>query len=99
MRQFGHVLHCGLHQSRRTPRQRQAVPSVLERRCRTAFVFRMGSLLSITGSDAAQREMAPTLNERQRAYLQATFDTDQAIETDMRSIPYSPFHERPKASD
>lgn len=39
------------------------------------------------------------LNDRQRAYLQAIFDTDQATEADMRSIPFSPFHDRPKASE
>jgi hypothetical protein len=62
-------------------------------------MFRMGSLLSITGSDAAQRGMAPALNDRQRAYLQAIFDTDQTVEADMRAIPFSPFHDRPKASE
>jgi hypothetical protein len=40
----------------------------------------------------------PALNDRQRAFLQAIFDTDQAIEADMRAIPFSPFHDRPKAS-
>lgn len=44
--------------------------------------------------------MAPSaLNERQRAYLQAIFDTDQAVEDEMRRIPFSPFHDRPKASE
>ena len=42
---------------------------------------------------------APDLNERQRAYLVAIFETDQATEADMRSIPFSPFHDRPKASE
>ena len=36
------------------------------------------------------------LNERQRAYVRAIFDTDQAVEADMRAIP---FQTRPKASD
>jgi hypothetical protein len=40
--------------------------------------------------------MSPTrstadLIERQRAYLVAIFETDQAVEKDMRSIPFSPF--------
>ena len=42
---------------------------------------------------------APALNDRQRAYLLAIFETDLAVEADMRSIPFSPFHERPKASE
>jgi len=42
---------------------------------------------------------APALNDRQRAYLLAIFDTDQAVEADMRSIPFSPFQDRPKASE
>jgi hypothetical protein len=42
---------------------------------------------------------APSLNDRQRAYLLAIFETDQAVEKDMRSIPFSPFHDRPKASE
>jgi hypothetical protein len=42
---------------------------------------------------------APTLNERQRAYLLAIFETDQAVEADIRSIPYRPFQPRPKASE
>jgi hypothetical protein len=41
----------------------------------------------------------PALNDRQRAYLQAIFDTDQAVEVDMRAIPFSPFQDRPKASE
>lgn len=41
----------------------------------------------------------PPLNDRQRAYLRAIFDTDQAIEADMRSTLFSPFHDRPKASE
>ncbi len=39
------------------------------------------------------------LNDRQRAYLLAIFEVDQAVEADMRSLPFSPFHERPKASE
>jgi hypothetical protein len=42
---------------------------------------------------------ASSLNDRQRAYLQAIFDTDQAIEADMRAVPFSPFHDRPKAAE
>lgn len=42
---------------------------------------------------------APGLNNRQRAYLQAIFDTDQAVEADMRSMPFRPFQDRPKASE
>jgi hypothetical protein len=41
----------------------------------------------------------PVLNVRQRAYLQAIFQTDQAVEADMRSIPFSPSYNRPKASE
>jgi hypothetical protein len=39
------------------------------------------------------------LNERQRADLVAIFETDQATEADMRSIPFSPFRDRSKASE
>jgi hypothetical protein len=39
------------------------------------------------------------LNERQRAYLLAIFAVDQAIEADMRQLPYRPFQPRPKASE
>jgi hypothetical protein len=42
---------------------------------------------------------APTLNDRQRAYLLAIFETDQEIEAAMRSLPYRPFEHRPKASE
>src|SRR5437868_4923568 len=42
---------------------------------------------------------AVDLNDRQRAYLLAIFETDQAVEADMRSIPYRPFQSRPKASE
>ena len=39
------------------------------------------------------------LNERQRAYLLAIFETAQELENEMRQIPYRPFQERPKASE
>ena len=39
------------------------------------------------------------LNERQRAYLLAIFTVDQALEAEMRLIPYRPFQPRPKASE
>ena len=42
---------------------------------------------------------AAALNDRQRAYLLAVFETDQAVEADIRSIPYRPFQPRPKASE
>ena len=42
---------------------------------------------------------ALTLNDRQRAYLLAIFETDQEAEAAMRSIPYRPFEQRPKASE
>ena len=42
---------------------------------------------------------AVDLNDRQRVYLLAIFETDQAVEADMRSIPYRPFQSRPKASE
>ena len=42
---------------------------------------------------------APALNERQRAYLLAIFEVDQAVEADIREIPYRPFQQRPKASE
>jgi hypothetical protein len=42
---------------------------------------------------------AGDLNDRQRAYLLAIFEADQAVEADMRSIPYRPFQSRPKASE
>jgi hypothetical protein len=41
----------------------------------------------------------PALNARQRAYLTAIFDVDQPVEADMRSMPFSPFQHRPKASE
>jgi hypothetical protein len=41
----------------------------------------------------------PVLNDRQRAYLQAIFDTDQTVEAEWRAIPFSPFRDRPKASE
>ena len=41
----------------------------------------------------------PALNDRQRTYLLAIFETDQAVEADMRAIPYRPFQPRPKASE
>jgi hypothetical protein len=44
--------------------------------------------------------MAPAdPNARQRAYLQAIFETDQTVEADMRSIPFSPFHHRSTVSE
>src|SRR5947209_12373642 len=42
---------------------------------------------------------AVDLNDCQRAYLLAIFETDQAVEADMQSIPYRPFQSRPKASE
>jgi hypothetical protein len=42
---------------------------------------------------------APALNDRQRAYLLAIFETDQEVEAAIRSEPYRPFHPRPKASE
>jgi hypothetical protein len=42
---------------------------------------------------------APALNDRQRAYLLAIFETDQETEAAIRSIPYRPFEQRPKASE
>jgi hypothetical protein len=42
---------------------------------------------------------ATSLNDRQRSYLQAIFDTDQSIEADMHRIPFIPLHYRPKASE
>jgi hypothetical protein len=41
----------------------------------------------------------PALNDRQRAYLLAIFETDQEVEAEMRDLPYRPFQPRPKASD
>jgi hypothetical protein len=41
----------------------------------------------------------PALNDRQRAYLLAIFETDQEIEAEMRDLPYRPFQQRPKASE
>jgi hypothetical protein len=43
--------------------------------------------------------LAADLNERQRAYLLAIFETDQEVEAEMRDLPYRPFQERPKASE
>ncbi len=40
-----------------------------------------------------------SLNERQRAYLLAIFETDQEVEAAIRSEPYRPFQPRPKASE
>ncbi len=40
-----------------------------------------------------------SLNERQRAYLLAIFETDQELEAEMRELPYRPFQPRPKASE
>jgi len=40
-----------------------------------------------------------SLNERQRAYLLAIFETDQELEAEMRDLPYRPFQPRPKASE
>jgi len=42
---------------------------------------------------------APALNDRQRAYLLAIFETDQELEAEMRDLPYRPFQTRPKASE
>src|ERR1700694_6125494 len=42
---------------------------------------------------------APALNDRQRAYLLAIFETDQETEQQMRDLPYRPFQPRPTASD
>jgi hypothetical protein len=42
---------------------------------------------------------APALNDRQRAYLLAIFETDQAEEAAWRDEPYRPFQPRPKASE
>jgi hypothetical protein len=42
---------------------------------------------------------SPTLNDRQRAYLLAIFTVDQELEEEMRSTPYRPFQQRPKASE
>jgi hypothetical protein len=39
------------------------------------------------------------LNDRQRAYLLAIFETDQAVEAEMHELPYRPFQPRPKASE
>jgi len=39
------------------------------------------------------------LNDRQRAYLLAIFETDQEVEAEMRELPYRPFQQRPKASE
>jgi len=41
----------------------------------------------------------PALNERQRAYLLAIYETDQATEAQIRAIPFSPFRDRPKAGE
>jgi hypothetical protein len=51
------------------------------------------------GCRSAVTAHEPALNDRQRAYLLAIFETDQATEADMRSVPFSPFHDRPKASE
>jgi hypothetical protein len=40
-----------------------------------------------------------SLNERQRAYLLAIFETDQELEAEMRDLPYRRFQPRPKASE
>jgi hypothetical protein len=43
---------------------------------------------------------APALNDRQRAYLLAVFETDQETEQQVRELPYRPFQPpRPKASE
>ena len=42
---------------------------------------------------------AAELNNRQRAYLLAILETDEAVEAEMREIPYRPFQPRPKASE
>jgi hypothetical protein len=42
---------------------------------------------------------APALNDRQRAYLLAIFETDRELEAEMRDLPYRPFQPRPKASE
>jgi len=43
--------------------------------------------------------MRKNLNDRQRAYLLAIFETDQTTEAQIRAIPFSPFCDRPKASE
>jgi hypothetical protein len=45
------------------------------------------------------RSAADGLNDRQRAYLLAIFETDQEVEAEMRDLPYRPFQQRPKASE
>ncbi len=44
-------------------------------------------------------QQVPDLNDRQRAYLLAIFETDQELAAEMRDLPYRPFQPRPKADD
>jgi hypothetical protein len=63
------------------------------------FVHLVGTYGLQSNPSASNGEQVPDLNDRQRAYLLAIFETDQEVETEMRELPYRPFQQRPKASE